>query len=407
MFDSSFIDPYNLTDAPAHLVNIATGAVASPAIEESMVNALDTGASMLTKFVRERLVEPSTEADRGKKSLYDILPRSNVKTTTGMKRSVKVKKRAVTMDGEIMYLRLLAVNSRKKVPLSRVMSFENAPVPLSMFTEDGKITTFVRSQLVPCLEGLVESETINTIPKCDAFIFDGHACIQMMNIPQISEAVTFEEMASRFFAFVLKTSKLSNNGNSVAQLHIVFDRYLKDSIKGQTRQKRIAACQGNIHRVRPDIRIPANWKQFLGNEENKTSLAEYYCSYMCDNNALLTVDQTLTSSGGQGEETVYADHTSVSDLPDLRSNQEEADTRIIMHAVEAARKGAETIVVSSPDTDVLVLLLHHRTQIEAECIYFLTGRAGMHASLTRYIPVHDIHHTTATITPSCLLLNRL
>lgn len=45
-----------------------------------------------------------------------------------------------------------------------------------------------------------------------------------------------------------------------------------------------------------------------------------------------------------------------------------------MHAVEVARRGAETVVVSSPDTDVLVLLLHHRTQIQAGRIYFLAGR---------------------------------
>lgn len=60
----------------------------------------------------------------------------------------------------------------------------------------------------------------------------------------------------------------------------------------------------------------------------------------------------------------------MTNVPELRSNQEEADSRIIMHAVEAARRGAETIVVSSPDTDVLVLLLDHRMQIQADRIFF-------------------------------------
>lgn len=178
MFDSSFIDPFDLTDAPAHLVNIVTGAVASSALEESMVNALDTGASLLSKFVRERFVEPDQGEDRERKSVYDSLPRSNVKTMAGMKKSVRVKKRAVTMDGEIKYLRLLPVNSRKKVPLSRVMSIENAPIPLSMFTEDGKMISCAKSQLVPCLEGLTESENIVSIPSCDAVIFYGHMCFR-------------------------------------------------------------------------------------------------------------------------------------------------------------------------------------------------------------------------------------
>lgn len=64
MFDSSFIDPFGLTDTPARLVNIATGAIASLVIEESKVNAVDTGASVQSKFVRERLVGPSTEEDQ-------------------------------------------------------------------------------------------------------------------------------------------------------------------------------------------------------------------------------------------------------------------------------------------------------------------------------------------------------
>lgn len=105
-------------------------------------------------------------------------------------------------------------------------------------------------------------------------------------------------------------------------MHIVFDRYLKDSIKGQTRQKRIAGCQGNAHSVRPDIRIPANWKQFLGYEESKANLAEYYCEYMTDNNARLSVGQTLLISGGQDDKTLHADQVSVTDIPDLKSNQE-------------------------------------------------------------------------------------
>ena len=236
-----------------------------------------------------------------------------------------------------MYLRLLAVNSRKKVPLIRVISFENAPVPLSMFTENGKMTYCATSELVPCLEWLIESETITSIPSCDAFIFDGHACIQTMGASQISDTVTFEEMASRFFSFVLNTSKRSNNENSMIQLHIVSDRYLQGSIKGQIKHKRIAGCQGNVHRVRPDIRIQANWKPFLSNEENKTSLAEYYCSYICDNCARLSDGQTLMKSGGQDDKTVHVDQISVINVPDFRSNQEETDTRIIMRAVEVKR----------------------------------------------------------------------
>lgn len=87
----------------------------------------------------------------------------------------------------------------------------------------------------------------------------------------------------------------------------------------------------------------------------------------------------------------------MTDVPSLQSNQEEADTRIILHAVAAANSGANNIVVRSPDTDVLVLLLHHRPDIHAEKIYFLTGRSGKHANLTRFVPVHSLYDMLTNI----------
>ena len=63
---------------------------------------------------------------------------------------------------------------------------------------------------------------------------------------------------------------------------------------------------------------------------------------------------------------------------------------MVLHAIYAANHGAEKIVVRSPDTDVLVLLLHHRADIHAKEVFFLTGRTGKHANLTRYIPIHTL-----------------
>ena len=45
------------------------------------------------------------------------------------------------------------------------------------------------------------------------------------------------------------------------------------------------------------------------------------------------------------------------DVQNLQSNQEEADTKIILHAADATSDGAMEIQVHSPDTDVFVLVL--------------------------------------------------
>ena len=39
MFEGSFIDPFDLSDPAEHLVNIATGVIASSEVEESLVNS--------------------------------------------------------------------------------------------------------------------------------------------------------------------------------------------------------------------------------------------------------------------------------------------------------------------------------------------------------------------------------
>ena len=118
MFDDVYLDPFDTKDHPNTLVNFASGVIATSVIQNSLTSALDRGSGMLKKFIRERT------------SLYDPLTRSNVKTMSLMKQTVRVKTKDLSMDAEVMYIRLLAMNTHKRVPLKRVMAFENSPVPL-------------------------------------------------------------------------------------------------------------------------------------------------------------------------------------------------------------------------------------------------------------------------------------
>ena len=79
------------------------------------------------------------------------------------------------------------------------------------------------------------------------------------------------------------------------------------------------------------------------------------------------------------------------EIEGLVSNHEEANTMVVVRTKAAAEKGAEHIVVDTPDTDVLVLLLHHHTTVGSREIFILTGREGKHAHLVRYIPIHKIY----------------
>jgi len=323
---------------------------------------------------------------------------------TEMKKTLRVNKKDITMDPEVMFLRLLAVNCKKKVPLKRVLSYENASVPPSIFTEQGVMVSCVKSDFMHKLEELVPGEKIVKITACDAVIFDGHAVIQQLTPPTSSTTnVTFQEMAARFVAHVLKPLE-GMPATGKTDIHVTFDRYVDLSAKQQTRGERGDGQAGIVYHIQPEVSIPKNWKQFLKTGQNKTNLAEYYTAYMTERaGASLTEQQTLYISGGQGETALRVTKDGCSESEPLKSNHEEADTRMCVHARVAAENGADHIVISSPDTDVLVLLLHHRPAISASEVFFFTGREGKHADLTRYIPVHQIHDSLETSQLNILL----
>ena len=67
MFDSSFIDPFDISNPSQQLVNFATGAVATQDIQSSMLGYIKKGKEMADKFVSERLVPCNDETKQQEK----------------------------------------------------------------------------------------------------------------------------------------------------------------------------------------------------------------------------------------------------------------------------------------------------------------------------------------------------
>ena len=68
-------------------------------------------------------------------------------------------------------------------------------------------------------------------------------------------------------------------------------------------------------------------------------------------------------------------------LQELSSDNEEADTRIVLQARDAAVRGYQQVNVLSHDKDVLALFLAHRQDLCQELWVFSgTSRAEMHSS---------------------------
>ena len=64
--------------------------------------------------------------DEPMKSFYNSVTRNKMKTMSDTKTTVRCKTKDIPMNGEEMYLRLLAINAYKWVPLERLVAFENS-----------------------------------------------------------------------------------------------------------------------------------------------------------------------------------------------------------------------------------------------------------------------------------------
>ena len=122
----------------------------------------------------------------------------------------------------------------------------------------------------------------------------------------------------------------------MSRLDIVWDTYRPMSIKGHTRDER---GHGVRLKVGPNVRIPGNWSEFLRDNTNKVELFKYLSG---------EVMQRFHSGG-------YIYIT----MSNAVCNQEEADTRIIIHIIHALNYGFSSNLIKTSDSDVIVILIYH------------------------------------------------
>ena len=137
----------------------------------------------------------------------------------------------------------------------------------------------------------------------------------------------------------------------------------------------------------------SEWKRALTNCKFKSNLTKFYTIFLAESaHILVDEDTSIIVSGGLEETTLKVNSDKVTFMKELNSNQEEADTRLLLHAHYESNNGSGSVVIVSPDTDVLVLCMHHFDTLGIKNLYFKTGRKLVHIDSIRYIPVHTIHH---------------
>ncbi|XP_044175497.1 uncharacterized protein LOC122958628 [Acropora millepora] len=302
-------------------------------VVKSVRNVKDVGEKQFKSFVKERLVERKLAITEPlKKNNLNIISTQSKKVVSKDKAKVKELKE----DCELFSRLFIACQSREG-NLDEFFTFENQPWPPSL-AQSGKLRSGQKADLIKCILNQAADPPSNF--QADAVILDGAVIVQML---PVKTARTFDEYFNAIFApYVLHQLETAN------RVDLVFDEYRKDSLKAATREKR---GSGQRRRVLPNALIPCDWKGFLRVDENKTELFRYLSEKVA---ALPLPDgKVVYSTSGPN---VLSTLTTRENMDRIQPcTHEEADTRLLLHALDAQRCGYQHIKIRSNDTDVVVL----------------------------------------------------
>lgn len=130
-------------------------------------------------------------------------------------------------------------------------------------------------------------------------------------------------------------------------------------------------------------KLPKNWQKFLRSSENKTELFHFLAD------GLQQTQHEKTIIATKGEEVLSDDAT---DTSSLKSTQEEADTRLLLHLFHAVQHGHINVTIRTVDTDVVVIAISlyeelRKIQLKKLWISFGVGKAH------NVIAVHQLANT--------------
>lgn len=308
--------------------NIMSAAVASTVQEIEKL-----GLDQYETYVNDRLINRTTSIeDPIKRNNFQLFKSHQTKFKSG-----KHEQMALLKNDCSLFSRLYVASQIRNGDLDKFFMHENQAYPPSL-SHMGTMRTGNKSDLLGCLEKLVVVTDHVTSPTVEVILIDGAAIINMLR-PGTTK--TFQEYATDVFVPYI-TSQLLH----VKRLDIIWDVYLSDSLKANTRSKR---GTGVRKRVEPANKIPGNWQEFLRVNENKTELFTFLstmASRIVTNKQIITTHNTNVLCTG---------------CPDISGlepcTHEEADTRILLHLEHAVRAGHSKILIRTVDTDVVVLAI--------------------------------------------------
>ena len=240
--------------------------IVDAAVADSVKKIEKLGLERYETYVNERLVSQCIPfSDPVKRNNLYLFRRPPIR-----EKSSKQKQLLSLKNDCSLFSRLYIAAQTRDSYLDEFFQHENQACPPAL-SHAGALRTGTKSDLLCCLEDLTPVKKNVSSPRVQVTVLDGAAIVNML---RPGTANTFQDYATDIFV-PYGTSQLQH----VTRLDIIWDVYIPESLKADTRSKR---GKGVRRRVEPSSAVPRNWQEFLRIDDNKTELFSFLAMNAAD-----------------------------------------------------------------------------------------------------------------------------
>ena len=298
----------------------------------------ELGNASLKNFVKGVFID-------NKRSVFDPIKQNN----TGFFKKTTVKDTTKVLaknSSDILTNMFIAAPQRNTNEVPELFKWEVAlPPPSLTIPTTGAVKFATKASVVESLVSFTEKHPSNN----DAIFMDRGVTTVIIYASVLIRKKRPKNSHRSFegYAMFLK-DLIVDEISKFDRVDMVFDRYFESSTKSVTRTKR-NGDQGTRYRVMANTPLPGNWTT--------------YCS-RCRDIFIATCNEYLlvVPNGGINVDSLQS------------CNQEEADTRMFLHAVHASYHRSTRVTIKSNDSDIVILGTALFPQLGLEELYVTFGR---------------------------------
>ena len=326
-------NPFSMEDDC--LMNLITKCIMPENVKKDILRSDVVGEQAYQSFVSEHII--------GEINLWERMPKVKLERWSSATKCSRVKvinKTVELKENRSLFARMAIVaQSRPEINIEEAIgTYEFSCISRALFASDGSLLPCVgKSKLMQVLEKEATTETSHEDRQCSVPILGEPEDSTKYMVAIVDAMVIVQEIASS--AINIKTCKdfaaqfvkyVEAKTNTYNEVHVIFDHYdVEVSLKQGTRNIRSGGkCDMRSYSCSDTTPIVTSLKQFLSSTKTKDSLTLYLGKKLLDYSC--SQEKVFVVSNREGAQSHQID------VSHLTTNHEEADTIMLLHALDVA-----------------------------------------------------------------------